>query len=213
MERNDGLRGVLLQAWVYRVAQRMIGADKFAQRVSGEIIGSTSTSNIVDIGCGTADIAGHIDFATYTGFDPNPPYVESASARLQTEVGDRATVFQAALGDPTLVDQLPPTADIVLAVGVFHHLDDELVDEALRIGAKLVGDHGRFLAFDPGFVDGQSRIANALITRDRGQHVRTVEATQNLVGQRFSQATVTVRHDLLHVPYTHLVVQASNPAA
>ena len=125
-------------------------------------------------------------------------------------VGDRATVFEGRVGDPDLTDRLPTSVDLALTMGVLHHLDDRLVDQALELAATLIGRTGRFIAFDPGRVPGQPRIARALINRDRGQHVRTVEATESLVRRHFSTVDIDVQHDFLAVPYTHLVVQASN---
>jgi SAM-dependent methyltransferase len=212
MERNDGIRSVLLRASVYRTAQRAIGADKCSRRLAQEVIRSTPQTTIVDIGCGTADIADYLSFASYTGFDPNPPYVEQAAERLAARFGDKATIFEGRVGDPELIDRLPATADLALTMGVLHHLDDRLVDQALELAATLIGDTGRFIAFDPGRVRGQPRIARALINRDRGQHVRTVEETESLIRQRFSKVEIQVHHDFLAVPYTHLVVHASNPA-
>jgi SAM-dependent methyltransferase len=210
MERNDGIRSVLLRASVYRTAQRAIGADKCSRRLAKEVIRSTPKTTIVDIGCGTADIADYISFASYTGFDPNPPYVQQASERLGKLVGDKARIFEGRVGDAALTAQLPATVDLALTMGVLHHLDDALVDEALQLAASLIGTTGRFIAFDPGRVPGQPRIARALINRDRGQHVRTVEATEALIRKHFSNVTIDVHHDFLAVPYTHLVVEASN---
>ncbi|MBI5087379.1 MAG: class I SAM-dependent methyltransferase [Actinobacteria bacterium] len=212
MERNDGLRRYLLRAPVYRAAQRAIGADKCSRRLAAEVIKSTPETHIVDIGCGTADIADYISFASYTGFDPNPPYVEQASTRLAERAGGRATIFEGRVGDPSLLDRLPKHVDIALMMGVLHHLDDALADEALQLASSLIGTTGRFISFDPGLVPGQPRIARALITRDRGQHVRTVEASERLLRRHFGQVTVDVHHDFLSVPYTHLVVEATNTA-
>ena len=205
MERNDGVRSLLLKASVYQRAQRLIGAEKSCRRLASAVIRSTPESSIVDIGCGTADIADYLEFGSYTGFDPNPPYIEGASQRL----GGRADLFVAGVGDETLNDRLPDSCDIVLMMGVLHHLDDELASGALALGARLIGAKGRFISFDPGFVEGQPKIARALIRRDRGQHVRTVESTTALLEQHFDHVSVEVHHDFLSVPYTHLVVTAT----
>ncbi len=211
MERNDGARGLLLRAPVYRAAQRAIGAEKCSRRLAREVIQSTPETTIVDLGCGTADIADHLSFASYTGVDPNPPYVAQAAARLAERHGDAARVFEGRIGDPALAAQLPPRADLVLMMGVLHHLDDELVGRALELASTLITDRGRFIAFDPGRVAGQPRVARALIERDRGQHVRDVAQTEALLRRHFTDVDIEVHHDFLSVPYTHLVVRAANP--
>lgn len=210
-ERNDGFRRLLLQAPVYRAAQWGIGAHKAYRRLAGERIRSNAASVVVDIGCGTADIARYIDFASYTGFDPNEPYVLKARRQLSDSTKGRATVVHAGVGDPSLSDHLPKRADIAIAVGVLHHLDDQLADGALALAAQLVGSTGRFVSFDPGIVEGQSRIARALVTRDRGQHVRDVETTEELLKRRFRKVSISVDYHFLRVPYTHIVAEAADP--
>ena len=210
-ERNTGVRSLLLRAPVYQAAQKLIGSDRCSRRLASEVIRSDGETTVVDIGCGTADIADYIDFAHYHGFDPNPPYIEAASARLMPGRGDSVSLFTASLGDPDLDERLPARADIVVMMGVLHHLDDALAEQAVELAARLVGDRGRFVAFDPGFVPGQPKIAHELIKRDRGTSVRTVEATKTMVGRHFASVSVEVHHDFLRVPYTHLVVEATTP--
>lgn len=210
MERNDGLRKFLLMAPVYRGAQRLIGGPNAARRVTNEVVRSSPNTSIVDIGCGTADIADHLEFASYVGFDPNPPYVEQAQLRLGAATGGRAKVFVGSIGDPELEASLPGSADLVMAMGVLHHLDDSLADSALALAARLAGTTGRFVSLDPGYADGQPKLARFLASRDRGQHVRTATAIEALVGRHFSDVRITVHHDLLRVPYTHVAVDARN---
>jgi SAM-dependent methyltransferase len=212
MERNDGIRKFLLVAPVYRAAQRAIGGDRAVARVRDEVIRSTSTTEIVDIGCGTADMAEHITFRSYVGFDPNPPYIAQATERL-APLGERVRLFVGSIGDADLDGRLPERADLAMAIGVLHHLDDDLAHQALVLAARLTGSTGRFTSFDPGFVDGQPRIARFLAGRDRGQHVRTADALCSLVSAHFSDVTVRVHHDILRVPYTHIAVDASNASS
>lgn len=211
MERNDGIRSILLRASVYRLAQRLLGADKSSTRLASEVIRSGPNTVVVDIGCGTADIADYIEFGSYVGFDPNQPYVDGAAERLRDRFGDRVKIFKAGVGDKGLTERLPARVDLAIMMGVLHHLDDQLADEALRLAADLVADRGRFISFDPGWVSGQPRIAKALIARDRGQYVRTAEATEALLRRHFSDVTISVHHNFLSVPYTHLVAEAKNP--
>ncbi len=212
MERNRGLRRALLIAPVYQVAQRAIAGPQAAVRVVEELIRPEPSSVIVDIGCGTADIAERLQCARYVGFDPNPPYVAAATDRLRQAGDDRSEVFVGRIGDDDLRGQLPNRADIVIMMGVLHHLDDRLSLAAIELAADLVGDSGRFVSLDPAFVDGQSRIARELARRDRGSHVRRPAEMRALMDQVFRSVDLQVHHDLLRVPYTHISVQASDPA-
>lgn len=212
MERNRGLRRVFLKAPVYRAAQQLIAGPHAARRVVTEIIAPRSTDVVVDIGCGTADIAELLQCGRYVGFDPNPPYIEQAQRRLVGAPNARAEVFISGVGEPALRERLPERADVVIMMGVLHHLDDALALEALRLAATLTKSTGRFVSLDPAFVEGQSLIARELARRDRGSHVRTLEQMRALVTQAFTEVDITAHHDLLRVPYSHVSVQASRPA-
>lgn len=209
MERNDGVRRFLLLAPVYQRLQRAIGGQKAVDRVSSEVIRSTSQTAIVEIGCGTAEIVPQLPFSSYVGFDPNPNYVADATRRLAGT--DHAKVFVGRIGDPELQRALPAQADVAMAIGVLHHLDDVLADSALALAADLVGSGGRFVSMDPCFVDGQPRVARFLASRDRGRHVRSPAALEELVRRRFKAVQVDVHNDMLRIPYTHVTVEASDP--
>ena len=210
MERNDGLRRLLSLAPVYRGVQRLIGGDRAVAFVRDVVLRSGDDTAVVDIGCGTADMADHMSFRSYVGFDPNPSYVQQAGTRLTARCGDRARVFVGSIGDAATVDQLPGGCDLVMMVGVLLHLDDRLADEALALAARLAGPTGRFASMDPGYADGQSKVARFLASRDRGQHVRTADQLRDLVGRHFGSVELTVRHDVLRMPYTHLAIDANN---
>lgn len=210
MERNDGIRRLLRMAPVYQAVQRSIGGDRTANRVRDEIVRSSADNTVVDIGCGTADLADSIPFREYHGFDPHPGYITEAADRLEPRFGERANVFVGSIGDSGLTRRLPVEADLVTSIGVLHHVDDELAGQLLALAAGLVGETGRFVSLDPAFVDGQSAIARFLASRDRGQHVRTASEVQALVEQHFKDVRCTVHHDLLRVPYTHVAIDATN---
>jgi SAM-dependent methyltransferase len=120
-------------------------------------------------------------------------------------------VAVARVGESLLNEFLPARADIVIMMGVLHHMDDALACRSLRLAAGLLTDGGRFVAFDPGIVAGQPAIARFLAERDRGQHVRDVDATRTLLNQAFSQVDIDVHHDFLALPYTHIVAEATGP--
>ena len=98
---------------------------------------------------------------------------------------------------------------LVMAIGVFHHMDNDTVREALATAHGAMGPGGRFVSIDPTFADDQHRVATWLIKRDRGRHVRRPEQLMALVNEQFPAATIDVRHDLLRTPYTHVIVHAA----
>ena len=95
-----------------------------------------------------------------------------------------------------------------MSIGVLHHLDDDEVLAALQTAKTVLASDGRFVSVDPTFADGQHPIGRFLASRDRGQHVRTPNETEALVTQVFNDVSVRTRHDLLRVPYSHVLVEA-----
>ena len=79
----------------------------------------------------------------------------------------------------------------------------------LELAAAVFEPGGRFVSIDPTTTDGQHPVARFLAARDRGRNVRTPEALAHLVSEVMTQVVLTVRTDLLRVPYSHAIVSAA----
>ena len=64
------------------------------------------------------------------------------------------------------------------------------------------------MTIDPCFAPGQSPVARWLLRRDRGRFVRTRPAYLALAREAYPSVESDLRHDLLRIPYTHLVMVA-----
>lgn len=197
-----GIRRIFSVPSVYSFAQRAVGADKLRNALVNDILRIEPGLKIVDIGCGPADILEHLPEVDYVGFDHSESYIDSARTRF----GDRGRFINMAAGDVDL-DEFAP-CDLAMSVGVLHHLDDDEVLDALQTAKAVLGAEGRFVSVDPTFAEGQHPVGRFLASRDRGQHVRTPAETEALVTQVFNDVTVQARHDLLRIPYSHVLVAA-----
>ena len=103
---------------------------------------------------------------------------------------------------------LPPF-DIVLALGILHHLDDGEATRLLSLAKSVLKARGRLLCVDPCYIDGQSSIARLIISLDRGQNVRREAEYETLARGVFAEVTASVRHDLNNIPFTHLVMECT----
>jgi SAM-dependent methyltransferase len=196
------LRTILAAPAAYRLFTRLIAGNCRAVYAL-EYIRPTAGDRILDIGCGPGDILDYLPEVRYLGVDLSARYIAAARARF----GDRGEFRCQALKD--LVIDEPASYDKVLANGVVHHLDDEEAAELFRLARLALKPGGRLITMDGCFVPGQSAVASALLRRDRGEFVRTAEAYIGLAGMAFAAVRASVRHDLLRVPYTHLILECT----
>jgi SAM-dependent methyltransferase len=158
----------------------------------------------LDIGCGPGDVLDYLPNVDYLGLDLSPKYVESARVRF----GSRGRFLCKSVEE--MVIEEPASFDIVMANGVVHHLDDTSATHLYRMAHVALKPAGRFVTLDPAFAEGQSPLARILVGNDRGEFVRTSEGYAALASRVFPDVRVSVRHDLLRVPYTHAILECSN---
>lgn len=203
---NHGLRRILARPAIYDLFQRIMGAHRTRQVFVREYVRPEVHEKILDIGCGTGEILRHLPSVTYYGLDISPDYIKAA----QQYYGHRGRFLCGRIG-PELLKTLP-VLDKVIVNCVMHHMDDADVDELLKFARLSLRSKGRLIVMEPCFpVDGQSMIARWLIKNDRGQHVRSPRDYEALAAESFSQIGTHVRHDLLRIPYTHLIMICETP--
>jgi len=95
----------------------------------------------------------------------------------------------------------------VLATAVLHHLDDNHAVSLFELARRALKPGGRLVTYDGCFEAGQPKLARFVVSRDRGQYVRESAEFAKLAAQVFPQVRSFVRHDLLRIPYTHVILQ------
>lgn len=202
-DATHGLRAVLSYSKIYDLFQRFVGAKKSRAFFAERYIRAQKGNKILDIGCGTAEIRDFLPTVEYYGFDPNPHYIKSAQNRL-CDIPD-CTFFCKPVDEIEFHEF--PKFDIVLALGVLHHLDDTGAVQLAKLAKSALKDKGRLILVDPCFVEGQSAVARFFAGRDRGQHVRDADGYRKLMNTAFAYVNTEIRHDMLRFPYTHLIME------
>ena len=195
MQVATGIRSILSNPLIYEAFQRIMGAGKARKVFVSKFIEPYPMSNILDIGCGPAAILAYLPEVNYYGFDISEAYITKAKAAY----GDRGS-FHAKYLTFEDINQLPKF-DLVLLSGVIHHVDDETAIDILKLAYSALKPHGRLVTTDGCLVDGQNPIARFLITRDRGQNIKTEEGYTNLAKNVFSHVDTSICHRRW-VPYT-----------
>jgi SAM-dependent methyltransferase len=196
----ETIRSVLDRPLMYQFWATAIGGHEHSKVLVKEYIRPAETDRILDIGCGPGTIVPYLPTSEYVGFDANPEYIALARRRFPglRFVCERVSNYS-----------LPQREyfEIALALGVLHHLADCEAIQLLRIAYDALKPGGRLVTHDPVWTNDQSRTAKYLMSRDRGRYVRTEDTYLNLASQSFATVKSSIRHDLLRIPFTHLILE------
>lgn len=198
------LRDALLKnARWYATFQRLVGADRAQRMVVADHLRPVPGTSVLDVGCGDAHVRPLLRDLNYVGVDLNSDYIESAADR----VDDQTRLLHADVASLPALGLGP--FDLAIALGLQHHLDDATVRGLVADVAAVVPPGGRYVTVDPVFSPEARSTARVLAALDRGRYVRDEPGYVRLFdGSPFTLEVVRVRHDLLPIPYSHLVIEA-----
>ena len=198
---TTGIKSILSHSEVYNAFQRLLGSHRARDIIVSQYITPKSSDKVLDIGCGTAEILNHLpDNIQYTGFDLSKKYIISA----QNKHKSNAIFYAKPLTETTLNHN--NCFDIVIAIGLVHHLDDHEVIDLFKIAKQALNKSGIFFSVDPCYITGQSLISKLFVNLDRGKNIRKHDDYKQLAEQVFNNATVYHRNDLLFIPYDHTIM-------
>jgi SAM-dependent methyltransferase len=202
METRSGVRSVLSNPAVYEFWSRLIGGDRSRSALVREHVRPAPGSRVLDVGCGPGDLVRFLGDVRYVGVDRSEMYIR----RARRVFGERA---EFRLGDAIHLDDDLRGFDLVLGFGLVHHLADDAARSFWEEAAQALAPGGRAVTVDPTLVQGQPTIARLFISSDRGGCVRTPAEYASLATSAFGAVRQIVRGDLLRIPYTHCVIEAS----
>ena len=201
---DDGLRSILSLPAFYRLFEHILGTDRWRAVLVEEHLRPRAGDRILDIGCGPGDVVGLLPRVEYFGFDMNPRYIETARRRY----GDRAHFTCQNVNEHTMSES--SSFDLALAIGIVHHLDDDEAVALFKLARRVLKPDGRLITLDPCFTDDQPRIARWLATADRGRNIRRRDAYVALATRVFPRVASTVRHNVIRVPTTGIVLDCGS---
>jgi SAM-dependent methyltransferase len=194
------IRSVLAVPQAYQLFWNVIGGPARSRILVAEYIRPKVGDRILEIGCGPGTIVPFLPPGEYVGFDMSPGYIEQAQQRFPQArfVCERVSEYT-----------LPERAyfDVVLALGIVHHLDDPEAQQLFQIAHDALKPGGKLVTLDGVWTDHQSSAARALLARDRGEFVRSEAAYVAIASRVFDNVKASIRHDLLRIPYTHIIME------
>jgi SAM-dependent methyltransferase len=191
------LRSALSIPAAYWLWGNLVGGSDCAKILVNEYVRPRLGARILDIGCGPGVILGYLPPSQYLGFDLNPRYIEMAKRRYPNAHFACERVSQFSLAKEQ-------SFDVVLALGIVHHLNEAEARQLFQIAHDALAPGGKLVTMDGVYLDGQSAAARWLLTRDRGEYVRTEREYLGIASRVFSNIKSSIRNDLLRIPYSHL---------
>lgn len=197
---THGVRAMLSHPYIYSSFQSIMGAHKARQKFVANFVKPFPGMKVLDIGCGPADILTYLPDVDYWGFDISEAYISQA----RTKYGERGKFDCKQIHQEDLAGL--PQFDMVLALGLLHHLDDAEAMEVMKLSAKALKSGGRLVTIDPVLDETQNCIARFLVRNDRGRNVRDKAGYDALAREVFESPRVVVHHQAW-IPYTHCVME------
>jgi len=195
------IRSALAIPAAYRAFGALIGAHAAREIFARDFVRARPGQRVLDIGCGPGTLFPYLGDVAYLGFDASPEYIAAAQSRY----GERARFVCERVSDHVVEES--SRFDVAVASGVLHHLDDVEARRLLEIASASLEAGGRLITLDGCFTPDQNPVARLLLSRDRGQFVRSKEQYMELATRVFPVVTATVRNDLLRIPYTHIILE------
>lgn len=202
MQRDAGVRSWLKVPFLYNLFQDAIGGNALRRSFIESHVRAKAGDKVIDIGCGPAEILRWLPEVDYLGFDVNPACIASA----ERTYADKGTFV---VGDTKALwhDSRCRDADIVIGLGILHHLGDDEAEHCIRFAHRALKQGGRFLCFDACWVSNQRFLSRYIMSKDRGQNIRTEQMYRRLAGSVFKNVDTWVDTKALRIPYVIIFLQ------
>jgi SAM-dependent methyltransferase len=202
MQRDSGLHYWLKLPFLYNLVQEAIGARALHRKFIQTYVRAKAGDKVIDIGCGPANILRWLPDVDYLGFDVSPAYIASAKRTHADKgtfvVGDTESVWE---------DSRFRDADIVIGLGILHHLGDDEAERCIRFAYRALKQGGRFVCFEACWVPNQGFLSRYIMSKDRGQNIRTEQMYRQLAGNVFKKVDAWVDTQPLRVPYVMIFLE------
>ena len=198
------LRATLVIPDVYFLFSKIVSTRKLRSTYVENYIRPKAGDRILDIGCGPGNIVESLSGVEYVGIDKEKRYIEAAVKRF----GTRGKFICMEVSGSSFKEE--SAFDTVLAKGVVHHLDDDGAMQLFKLARIAMKPSGRLITIDGCYVKGRSKLEYYILSRDRGQYIRTLEEYYDLASRLFPKVKASLHYDLLRIPYTHIIMECSS---
>lgn len=204
MQKNNIFYKLLSNPYLYYLSQKIMSGVSFRENLVKKYIKKRENLNVLDIGCGPADILSVFKNVNYYGYDINPHYISHAKKKFLSK---NPKLFCKKF-DSKEVKKLPKF-DVILLLGIIHHLNEEENKKLLILCKKALKKGGFILTEDPILIKKQNFIARFLVKSDRGLHVKDRESYLKILSKYYRKIESEIHHQKF-IPYTWFSTKCSN---
>ena len=201
-QKTNKLYSLFSNTLFYSFSQKIMSGTYFRRKVVNKYI-TKNNVNVLDIGCGPAEILDSLPIVNYFGYDINAAYINFAKRKY----GKKGNFYCRKFTNKEL--KKLPRFDHVLLLGILHHLNDKEIKQLILRIKKVLKKNGNIIAIDPTFSEKQNPIAKFIIKKDRGDNVRNKKEYLRNVNKYFKKIKTKIYHQKF-IPYTWLVMVCKN---
>lgn len=196
---TSGIRSVLSHPRTYDAVQSLLGANTLREILVRDYIAPLPHAAVLEVGCGTGALLEFLPKDTiYTGIDTSHRYISFARRKFD----NRGSFLLGTFGSDAKAT--PDTQfDLVLSVGVLHHLDDDAATHLVEVAAQSLKPSGCLITVDPAWPRTHRPAVSWIMRRDRGQNIRYVEQYGEILSARFGDVVTRSLSNILRIPYLH----------
>lgn len=203
MQKNNFFYKLLSNPYLYHFSQKVMSAVSFHEYLVKKYIKKRENLNVLDIGCGPAEILSVFKNINYYGYDTNPNCINYAKKKFLSK---NPKLFCKKF-DSKEVKKLPKF-DVILLLGIIHHLNEEENKKLLILCRKALKKSGFILTEDPILIKKQNFIARFLVKSDRGLYVKEKKDYLKLLSKYYKKIESKIYHQKF-IPYTWFSTKCS----
>jgi len=193
---------------VYQTFQNFVYTAK-SQETIDNLLSSAKNDSVLDFGCGTGVYCEKFIDSSYIGIDP----LDSCIARAKSKYGETQS-RKFLVGDETILSNFDDHKfDLILAMGVLHHMEDRKASLFLSEATRLLKSNGVLVCLEPLYFEGQSRISRFMVSQDRGKYARNELEYKGLFPRGTQGVVLERKLGLLRIPYDQVAIKYTSTKA
>jgi ubiquinone/menaquinone biosynthesis C-methylase UbiE len=188
---------------LYELFQFGVTRHGTQELIRNQVLKPDGIKKVLDFGCGIGYHSKEFIDSEYLGIEPLSDCVNKANRMFKNSENNFI------VGDHESLKSIKDSSyDLIIALGVLHHINDSIFDEFIKESHRILKVGGRLTTFDPVYHNGQSKISKWVVSRDRGTWIRTTEGYSERIQKIYNQEpSKTIYTNLLRIPYDHIAIE------